>query len=456
MGWAHAAVTMEEVLGLVRSFVDVLVLAGGRTSSGASATWSSDEVKKALRWALFFEEVFKDLRESGRYEDCAGELDAALVELTSSPEFPKGLAFMRSETLSTARVSVIRHFLKAKAMSVENLAALLEAVVEMDIDGICASGVHNACQEYAKSILGMNSSCFTQTRNGCDIGLPASSDELYAQSMGHSWVLVKEFLDGLDSASCSCLVERGLGTLLKSVRKNSFDDASNKPCTPAILITSQMIDKFLVWKQWRAKCLSYLLDERTIRILSGSSLIFKAPKEQWMKVFEPLKSSEESCQHALVETMELCFLGLIASHWNSLIKDFMSHTFCFVPTSKQYIDLHQLLQGTSQNKCHDKLPDLEGKDILEYASQSLQSKPSILWLLPPVLIAAAIPPRSTLFQIYLAEIDKQFHGAAPAERKCCCIGDGIDQHYNCEITERIQCLYTFHIQQPHLTASRLC
>jgi hypothetical protein len=38
MGWAHPAVTMEEVLGLVRGFVDVLVLAGGRTSSGAAAS----------------------------------------------------------------------------------------------------------------------------------------------------------------------------------------------------------------------------------------------------------------------------------------------------------------------------------------------------------------------------------------------------------------------------------
>jgi len=51
---------MEEVLGLVRGLVDVLVLAGGRTSSGAAATWTADEVKKALRWALFFEEVSGD------------------------------------------------------------------------------------------------------------------------------------------------------------------------------------------------------------------------------------------------------------------------------------------------------------------------------------------------------------------------------------------------------------
>lgn len=61
MGWAHPpVVAMEEERRLVRGFVDVLVLAGGRTSSGAAATWSADEIKKALRWALFFEEVSGD------------------------------------------------------------------------------------------------------------------------------------------------------------------------------------------------------------------------------------------------------------------------------------------------------------------------------------------------------------------------------------------------------------
>ncbi|AQK55496.1 (Csu525(RpL17)), mRNA [Zea mays] len=391
MGWAHPAVTMEEVLRLVRGFVDVLVLAGGRTSSGAAATWSADEIKKALRWALFFEEIFKDLLDSGQYEDSARELDAALLELTSSPEFPKGLAAVRSDLLSMARVLVMRHFLKPNTMSVENFCALLEAVAGMDIDGICASGAHNACQEYAESILNMNTSCFAQTMNACDGGLPTSSYDLRAESTGHSWIIVKEFQKTLDSASCGRLADRGLETFLNSVKRNILENGSNKPCVPAIPKTSQMIDEFLMWKQWRAKCLSYLLDQRTIRVLSGASLIFKAPKEQWMKVFEPLKSIEETCHSGLVETME--------------------------------------------------------KDILDYARQTLERKPSVLWLLPPVLTAAAIPPQSSLFQIYLAQIDKQIHEAAPADRKCSCRGDEIDRHVNCEITERIQCLYAFLIQQ---------
>ena len=123
----------------------------------------------------------------------------------------QGLAAVRSEMLSMARVLVMRHFLKAKTMSVENLGALLEAVVEMDIDGICASGAHNACQEYAESILNMmNLSCFAQTMNARDGGLPTSSGEPRAESTGHSRIIVKEFQKTLDSSSCACLAERGL------------------------------------------------------------------------------------------------------------------------------------------------------------------------------------------------------------------------------------------------------
>jgi len=147
----------------------------------------------------------------------------------------QGLAAVRSEMLSMARVLVMRHFLKAKPMSVENFGALLEAVVEMDIDGICASGAHNACQEYAESILNTNLSCSAHTVNARDGGLPTSSDELHAESTGHSRIIVKEFQEMLDSTSCAYLAERGLETLLNSVKRNSFDDGSNMPCAPAIL-----------------------------------------------------------------------------------------------------------------------------------------------------------------------------------------------------------------------------
>ncbi|XBH65621.1 hypothetical protein VPH35_119190 [Triticum aestivum] len=421
---------MEEVLALVPGFVDILVLAGGRASSGAAAAWRPGDVQKALRWALFFEEVFRNLRDSGQYEDSVREFDAALVELASSPGFPKGLADMRSETLSAATELVIKHFLKAETTSVENIRAVLEAVVGMDIDGIGAGGMRDACQEYVKSILNMDLSDLTRTKSGGDVRVPTtSSDRLYAESLvvGHSRILVNQLLERLDSASCISLAERGLRTLLDSVKKNSFSD----PGSPVIPRKSQTIENFLRWKQWRGRCLSYLLDERTVRIVSGSSFIFSAPKEQWMKVFEPLTVSVDSCQSGLVEVMEICLLGLVSRRWDPLIESFVSHTFSSLPISKQYADLHQLLQGTYRGECPDKILNLKENDILEYARQSLESKPHILWLLPPVLAAAAIPPRSTLFEIYLAEIDKQFDEAVSTERKCNCRRDGIEQHDSC-------------------------
>uniref|UniRef100_A0A0E0NMR1 HTH myb-type domain-containing protein n=1 Tax=Oryza rufipogon TaxID=4529 RepID=A0A0E0NMR1_ORYRU len=416
MGWAHETVAMEELLGLVRGFVDVLVLAGGRTSSGAAATWRSGDVKKALQWALFFEEVFKNLRDDGQYDESASELDAALVQLASSPNFPKGIEDIRSKTLAMARELVVKHFLKTT--NAENLGAVLQAVVEMDMDGISASGECNVCQEYVQSILDMNLPSLMRTKNARDVGHSTSSDEFCEESLftGNSQILLKELQKKLDSGSCISLAERELNTLLKSMKKDSFDSAGSTLCTSATAQKTQIIDKFILWKQWKAKCLSYLLDERTIRIMSGTNMIFNAPKEQWMGLFEPLKVSADSSQSGIIEVMELCLLGLVARQWNSLIESIMSHTFSSFPISKQYADLHQLLQGTTQDECQDKLLGFKEMDICEYARQSLESEPYILWLLPPVLTAAAMPPRSSLFKIYLVEIDKQLGEAASKDR----------------------------------------
>jgi hypothetical protein len=139
----------------------------------------------------------------------------------------QGLADVRSETLSAATELVIKHFLKAETTSVENIRAVLEAVVEMDIDGIGAGGVRDACQEYVKSILNMDLSGLTRTKSGGEVGVPTTrSDRLYAESLvvGHSRILVNQLLERLDSASRISLAERGLRTVLDSVKKNSFSD----------------------------------------------------------------------------------------------------------------------------------------------------------------------------------------------------------------------------------------
>ncbi|OQU92466.1 hypothetical protein SORBI_3001G347901 [Sorghum bicolor] len=47
---------------------------------------------------------------------------------------------------------------------------------------------------------------------------------------------------------------------------------------------------------------------------------------------------------------ELCLLGSITRRWDTSMEGFISHTFCFIPISKKYADLHMCLHGTSQER----------------------------------------------------------------------------------------------------------
>lgn len=46
---------------------------------------------------------------------------------------------------------------------------------------------------------------------------------------------------------------------------------------------------------------SYFLDKRTIRLVSGASMIFSAPKMQWLQVFERLNTSADCKNDGLSE-----------------------------------------------------------------------------------------------------------------------------------------------------------
>lgn len=42
---------------LIKGFVDILILASGYCSSGMGASWDAENIKKAIRWGIFFENV---------------------------------------------------------------------------------------------------------------------------------------------------------------------------------------------------------------------------------------------------------------------------------------------------------------------------------------------------------------------------------------------------------------
>jgi hypothetical protein len=55
--------------------------------------------------------------------------------------------------------------------------------------------------------------------------------------------------------------------------------------------------EFITWKHWKSRSLSYYLDKRTVRLVSGASLIFSAPKVQWIQVFQGLNISAKSSEN---------------------------------------------------------------------------------------------------------------------------------------------------------------
>ncbi|XP_073102606.1 uncharacterized protein [Elaeis guineensis] len=504
MGWSHPDISLDDLLVLIKGFVDILILASGYQSSGLPASWDVENIKKAVRWGIFFEDVLRRLQDSVDYEDSMKELDAALLHLTSSPNFPQGLVHISSATLSKGRDLILEHLLQTHPLEAAHITSLLTATVELDIDNLTNTDndglnmymdrlmlhleSHNLISipkdMFKKSLASSATADLKISDSVCNTGSPRKSyiGSEECNFTDHSYFLIEELLKRQALISRVSSAERGLDTLLKIVardnivrsQKNALEetlsvdmslkgaamkfgsDGSGLVSMLLICIHSsfwkrnEMLSEFSLWDQWRSRCLSYLLDKRTIRMLSGANLIFSASKVQWIRVFEPLKVSLDVKNDNLLEIMEISLLGFISSRWNSLIECFISQTYNFLPISKQYSDLQYLLQGNSL--CvHSKKEAMNSKerDILEYVTPLLSSQPHKLWLLPPVLAAAAIPSWSILFRIYLNEIEKQFSGACSQIRYCGCNQDG-KEHRACEVAERIRCLYVVHIQNSHL------
>lgn len=57
MGWNYPEISLDEMMKLIKGFVDILILASGYQSSGFPAHWDAHNIKKAFQWALFFENV---------------------------------------------------------------------------------------------------------------------------------------------------------------------------------------------------------------------------------------------------------------------------------------------------------------------------------------------------------------------------------------------------------------
>lgn len=57
MGWSYPGICIEDLMKLIKNFIDMLILASGYQSTGRLAEWDSYNIKRLLEWALFLENV---------------------------------------------------------------------------------------------------------------------------------------------------------------------------------------------------------------------------------------------------------------------------------------------------------------------------------------------------------------------------------------------------------------
>ncbi|TYJ27142.1 hypothetical protein E1A91_A07G166000v1 [Gossypium mustelinum] len=180
-------------------------------------------------------------------------------------------------------------------------------------------------------------------------------------------------------------------------------------------------------------------------MVSGASLIFSDANAQWQKLFGQLHISEKSSKNDLHQAIELLLLGSIASRWNCIIEHLMSASYDSVTISKQYHVLANSVFEISQSSHQiEEIKKSKEGGILDYLMGLLGGQIHLLWKSSPALAAVSLPFWPTLFRLYLSEIEIQFKGKPSMIRCCSCIQD-TNEHKDCELAERIWCLYIFHV-----------
>ncbi|XP_042416826.1 uncharacterized protein LOC122005736 isoform X3 [Zingiber officinale] len=460
MGWSHPDVSLDDLLLLVKGFVDILILTNGYQSSGLPAVWDAATIKNAVHWGLFFQDVFKRISGSKHYEESLNELDKALRDIISNPSFPQGLVYLSSSSLCNASDLVIEYLLQVDNLGAKHLISLLTAIVEMDVNdltGLCnvnpsayadrlilqmeslklfSKDKGNIVNSGASSTASDPNICHVAKARNCNLSLSEAKECNFADP---SCFLIHEILKRQTLISCTSSVENCLNSFLMLVlkeclvshRKISLEGRSSATNSP------ENMPEFFHWSQWRMRCLLYLTDKRTIKILSGAKLIFSAPKVQWIKVLDQLKFSSDVEDGHLLEIVEISLLGFISCKWIDLIKKFVSHSCDYLPISEQYSLLHRVVEENSKST-HPHIESLSSmeKDIIEYVAALVDSQHHKLWQLPHVLVAA-VPLWSILFRAIWNDIEKRFVGEASSHIRCNDCNQEGKEHIDCCIAIQV-------------------
>ncbi|EOA14583.1 hypothetical protein CARUB_v10027833mg [Capsella rubella] len=351
--------------------------------------WNYPEISKED----FMKLLKGGINSSDMFGESMRELDEAILEMKANPLFPKGLEGLSSDTLLKGREFVLEHLMNVSTLKDKQLQAILVAAVESG-DGITDIVDGMLCKRQAV-------------------------------------------------VSCVSALETGLKILYNNIERREPLQREDKDTT--LLGSGQQPIELLTWNIWQSKGVSYFLSKRTLRLVSGASLIFSAPKAQWAEVLRRLRVSAENDDDILIEKIELLLLGCVTSRWTHLIEGLMSASYKSVTVSEQYEELCKLLLQRSKSLKQNEIAlNSKVEEILEYLTEILENRFYHLWKLPSALIAAAIPSWSPLFGLYFGEIEKQLKLDHSTTRCCSCEKD-LNEHKNCELVERVWCLYVFHI-----------
>ncbi|WMV47462.1 hypothetical protein MTR67_040847 [Solanum verrucosum] len=430
--WSYPDASLEDLLKMVKGFIDMVILASGYQSSGRLAHWDSHNIKNALQWALFLQDlsqpvveqevvqhlqgrnktrgsqnreqnrsksrgrlkdiecyhcgmkdhtkrfcrklkrenknkeetkedgnesclatvtiedlvtvldadminiacdesswvvVMRDLSSSDDYKDSLEELDAALCEINSNPYFPQGLAHISSKVLSKASEFMLEHLISVFPLRDEHLKALLNASVEMDYhmhqktDSRSLNDIFETlmCNTSKNAIPNENKFPREESLNSLPNSSPSeqADDSIRCEfSLFTAQALERRQL----SVSLISAAETGLNILSSGLRDLYVREDDNALDVKMMQTTNFMTEEkpigLAVWNYWKSKCLSYLLDKRTIRLVSGASLVFSAPKSQWIQVFQriDISSQLEDSLCEIVKTVEFAPVRFVLSN----------------------------------------------------------------------------------------------------------------------------------------------
>ncbi|CAN1766866.1 hypothetical protein LINPERHAP1_LOCUS10076 [Linum perenne] len=452
MGWNYPDISLEELVKLIKGFVDILILATGYQSTGVVAQWNSDNVKKAFQWGSFFQNVLTDMSCTDTYQGCVKELEEALCHMKSDPSFPQGLASISYDSLLHAKEFVLTHLFYCLPLRNSHLQALLRAMVEMDLEKL--PGVeHDRLNAYL-SKLQLHSVPVTSDAQGFPVNNTTRTDIRKCCGDDLTKLAIEACLKRTSTVSCISKVEEVIGILSKATSWSSHTESNSmlpeKQKHERVPMSDRNMELLVDYdkcNRWRAKNVSYFLSKKTVRMVAGANIMFSAPKNQWEQVLKRLDVSTQCTDDSKSETIELLLLGCISDKWSSLVEFLMSFSYDKVTILKMYQDVCNLLPRTSE-ATHFKVKAATAKEtvILEYLVDFLGDHLQPLWQLSPVITAMAIPfclhflhvlkiaiqlrggrlsclydmimwcNRSPLFRLYLSEIETQLKGNSSTMR----------------------------------------